>query len=104
MTTYIKCPICDFRTVEGDITVVFELIKIHETKHTHPNKNDKAKIDRPKISLGCSSDFFRFFKIKWESFKTLSKLPETEYADHLLECCEEDLKKALYREYEDALT
>ena len=103
MATSIKCPVCDYKTIEGDTAVVVELIKIHGTTHTQSNRNDKAKIDRPKISIGGTSENFTFFKTKWASFKKLTRLQESEYADHLLECCEEDLKMALYREHDHAL-
>ena len=99
MATSIKCPVCDYKTIEGDTAVVVELIKSHGTTHTQSNRNYKAK-----ISIGCTSENFTFFKTKWVSLKKLTRLQESEYADHLLECCEEDLKIALYREYEDALT
>ena len=103
MTTTIPCPLCAYITIEGETAVVIELIKIHATTHTQSNRNDKAKIDRPKISIGGTSENFTFFKTKWTSFKKLTKLQESEYPDHLLECCEEDLRKALYRQYQDAL-
>ena len=106
MATTIKCPNCEgeYITDEASEAVCVELIKIHATKHTQPNRSDKAKVDRPKISIGCTSENFIFFKQKWTSFKKLTRVPESEYADHLLECCEDDLEIALYREYEDALT
>ena len=100
MSMVIPCPICDYTTGEVSETLGVELIKIHALIHTQTTKGDKAKIDRPKLSFGCTSENFVYFTKKWKSYKKMAHLQASEYADHLLACCDEDLDKAIHQEYE----
>ena len=57
------------------------------------------KLRRPSVSLGCSREEWMYFKSRWMSYKGLANLNGDNIVAHLLECCEEDLRKDLFRTY-----
>ena len=64
-------------------------------------QTERAK--RPTIDMGCTSEKWSFFKNEWNTYKKLTKIAGTDAADQLLECCQYDLKLALFRAHSGKL-
>jgi len=52
---------------------------------------------RPSVSMNMSQEQWEHFKTKWCRYKSLSKLKEEDFGNHLIECCDDDLQLALDR-------
>ena len=56
------------------------------------------KVPRPKVSTGCSQQDFKFFKEKWNRYKSSSGVSDTALIRSQLLCCpEEELQQQLSR-------
>ena len=104
-TRDIPCPIagCEYTTGDVEIVIAAAYLQIHATTHSkHPNAN-KPKILPPTIPIGCTTENFTYLKSRWEQYKTITELNENQHATHLLNCCEDDLQRALYRVHQEKL-
>ena len=96
-------PECDFVTnSEATIGEAIVLLQMHEkAKHeqqTVANSSVKAdKVRRPTITGGGSSEDWQYFVTRWEEYAAATKLTESDKVLHLLECCDEQLRRDLTR-------
>ena len=104
----IQCPAegCEYITPEAESAVALQLLTIHGYSHAPKSVTQKQqqleRPKRPKIDMGCTSERWSYFKSRWVTYKKLTNL-EGDATDQLLECCEEELKLALFRAHSDKL-
>ena len=102
-----ECPLndCDYKTPNVADSVASQLLKLHNNAHTAANqptavvRQKPPKIDRPKISKGCSEETWRAFDTRWKLFKDGTQLTAEETNRQLFQCCDEDLGNDLLRSY-----
>ena len=97
---------CKYKTPEGELAVVVELLKMHfaaqhKSADKEPTKSaaklEKAK--RPELKLEMSDEDWAYFLNRWESYKKAAGLEEEDVVIQLMECCEEQLRKDHFRNY-----
>ena len=68
------------------------------TRNSAPQASSRAeKPKRPIITAGTTAEKWSYFQTRWTRYKGLANIPNEELANHLLECCDEDLQLALHR-------
>ena len=101
----LKCPVTNCKYVTDDlcITAVSALLTAHSVEHTinsqPASKPEQAK--RPTISLKISSEDFSFFEHLWGQYKCATRLSGRDLSRELLECCDIQLRRAIYRIHND---
>ena len=105
MAVNVQCPIgeCVYTTGDHDPQVAAALLHIHGKTHDNQSNITKPKIVPPSIPIGCTTESFTYLKSRWESYKRITQLPASQHAVHLLNCCDEDLRVALYRVHQNQL-
>ena len=107
MTTKdVPCTIqgCEYSTGDTEPIIAASLLQIHAITHSKQTSITKPKITPPEIPMGCTTETFKYLKSRWESYKTMTELPENQHAQYLLNSCEVDLRRALYRVHQDNLS
>ena len=102
-----ECPLngCDYKTPDVADSIAAQLLQLHNNAHAPANqppavvRQKPPKIDRPKISKGCSEEYWRAFDTRWKLFKDGTQLTAEETNRQLFQCCEEDLSNVLLRSY-----
>ncbi len=88
-----------------DPTVLVQLIAIHgSTAHASGSAAATAstaakpeKVKRPMISAAGTSEEYAYVLQRWEEYKQACRLSGSDVVLHLLECCDEPLRKDLTR-------
>lgn len=62
---------------------------------TTPRHVEKPK--RPTITAGLTLEKWNFLESRWVQYKNLAGLTSTNIAEHILECCDDDLRFDLHR-------
>ena len=91
-----NCPVtgCAFQTEDVEAAAVTNLLLLHNNDHRNPPaavRQKPPKIDRPKVSKGCSEEVWRAFDTRWKLFKDGTQLTPEETNRQLFQCCHEDL-------------
>ena len=93
---------CDFVITDEDKDLLKLSAQSHITQHANPNssisqpdRTEKAK--RPTIIMGFTSEDWTYFLSRWDEYKKLTKMAQNDIVAQLKECCEEDLRKNLFR-------
>ena len=98
---------CEYITPEAESAVALQLLTIHGYGHLpKPVAHQQQQLERPKrpkIDMGCTSEKWSYFKSRWATYKKLTKIGQSDATDQLLECCEDELKLALFRAHNDKL-
>ena len=101
----ISCPVagCTYKTDDVDAAIIVELLKLHSASHvqqtpatTAPNSS-LEKIKRPTVSAGGTSEEWAYFKTRSNEYKESTKVSGRDCIIHLLECCDEELRKNITR-------
>ena len=107
MSVKYSCPVegCIYETPECENTGAVSLLTIHGYTHLPgPSaRQQHERVKRPMVDMGCTSERWSFFKTQWDAYKKLTKIAGDDTTDQLLECCQYDLKLALFRAYSDKL-
>ena len=100
----VSCPIdgCDYKTEDVEAGVVIELLKLHSAAHNQPHailqSNPRLeKVKRPTISASGTSEEWAYFTTRWNEYVGSTKIAGQDRIIHLLECCDDDLRKNLTR-------
>ena len=98
------CPVegCNYRTGEVEDAIAANFLLLHNNSHAIQAttvKQKPPKIDRPKISKGCSEEIWRAFDTRWKLFKDGTQLTLQETSRQLFQCCDDDLGNDLLRSY-----
>ena len=107
-----QCPIsdCSFEVgndVPDDCKAT--MLKLHLVEHQKQLNSPSTSIakpeqlKRPSITVGSSTEDWNYFLSRWETYKCATKLFGSDISVHLLECCEEPLRKDLSRVFKTAL-
>ena len=104
----VQCPIEGFsyQTPDHGDAIVAALITAHCTSHnTNPGNAAKLeKVKRPIISSAGTSEEWSYFMSRWRDYVDATKVSGKDRVIHLLECCDEDLRKDLTRSAGCSLT
>ena len=106
----IKCPFpgCDFE-VKEDVpddcksSVLNIHLVYHQQTHASINSGKAIKLSRPILAAENSTEDWIYFVTRWDSYKSATKLQGAEVTAHLLECCDEALRKDLSRVHRNSL-
>ena len=90
------CPVAGFAYKTDDVEAGTDanLLILHNNDHrSQPAavRQKPPKIDRPKVSKGCSEEVWRAFDTRWKLFKDGTQLTPEETNRQLFQCCDEDL-------------
>ena len=92
---------CDYQTDD----VIESLVALYLEGHMHGHRASTGSqrrtetIKRPTLSSGISKQEWSFFKRDWASYENY--LEENEMTTELFQCCDEELRRDLYRNYSD---
>ena len=116
-TVALECPRegCEYKTAQVSETTAVILITGHLAGHTATDNGAQAntggtsasmkqKVKRPIIDAGCTNEEWQYFVMRWKGYKTATKLTGEDIVVHLMECCEEELRRDLHREAGSSLT
>ena len=109
MSVTYSCPVeeCTYATPECENAAAIQLLTIHGYTHLPgPSTRQQQQLERakrPTVDMGCTSEKWSFFKTQWVTYKKLTKIAREDATDQLLECCQYDLKLALFRAHSDKL-
>ena len=113
MTT-IRCqrPECPYTTGEHPDNIALALFQDHSQWHAEQSRlstntmyNNAIQSDRPEkvkkppISLGSTPEDWSYFITRWDNYKEITNIKENSIIVNLMECCEETLRKDLFRTY-----
>ena len=90
-------PGCLFSTGDHEMAVALQFLTIHGHSHAQGNSNvgfnvtNIDRIQKPKISMGCTIEKWDYFLTKWSTFKEMTKIPIQSVSALLLDCCNEEL-------------
>ena len=108
MSVTLQCPWegCEYATPAAESAVALQVLTIHGYSHLpKPVTHQQQQLERPKrpkVDMGCTSERWSYFRSCWATYKTLTNITDNA-TDQLLECCEDELKLALFRAYNDKL-
>lgn len=92
----VRCPIdgCSYITPDHEAPIVAALLTTHTTIHAQPTRPATDKFKRPVIQAGGSTSDWAYFISRWEEYKTHIQPTDNKTTIlHLLECCDESLRK-----------
>ena len=87
--------------------VALQFLTIHGHSHAQGNLNvgfnvtNIDRIQKPKISMGCTIEKWDYFLTKWSTFKEMTKIPIQSVSALLPDCCDEELAIELNRTFGD---
>ena len=88
---------CPFVAKHADKDLVLAIYTSHQRMHepvlpTTIRQDGRApKMERPKISAGCSEETWNTFLVRWRNYKRTSGIPDTSITGELFACCDEDV-------------
>ena len=98
---------CDYTT--GDVSEEFAVLmfKSHLTQHALPEQQNNnidhtgrtEKVKKPTVSQACTPEDWSYFESRWGDYKELTSIKEGSIVVNLMECCDEDLRKNIFRTY-----
>ena len=100
-------PGCDYSAESDSENIACSLMSSHNNVHLQPpssasthvrTHNKPPPISRPEIKQDISAEEWYSVQEEWKRYKRITKLPASEYADQLLQCCERPLARLLLRE------
>ena len=96
---------CAYATPTCESAAAIQLLTIHGYTHLPAARQQQQleRAKRPMVDMGCTSEKWSFFKSQWVNYKKLTKVAGEDAKDQLLECCQYDLKLALFRAHSDKL-
>ena len=83
------------------------MLQIHLVYHQTLLQNASVKpekLKRPTITIGNSTEDWNYFISRWGTYKSATKLSDSDLVIQLLECCDESLRKDLTRVHKSSLT
>ena len=99
-------PGCPFKTPEGELSTVVELLKMHFAARHKPVEKEPSKAaiklekaKRPELTLEMSDEDWAYFINRWAAYKKALGLDGEDIVVQLMECCSEDLRKDHFRNY-----
>ena len=114
--TVLSCPLenCSFQTDDVEAVGAAAILNIHYLAHATPSTNvpptlahageiqrvpdaKGEKVKRPIVTSGGTSQDWKYFETRWSDYKIATKITGTDVKVHLLECCDEQLRKDLTR-------
>lgn len=105
-------PGCDYSAENDSEQIACTLLSSHNTVHLQPptpvstharTHNKPPPISRPEIKMDISAEEWYSVKEEWKRYKRITKLPESEFADQLFQCCERPLARLLLKENPDII-
>ena len=107
MVQSLKCEFqgCDFVAENDDKDFVLAQFTSHQKNHdchavvTTPSRLESRapKMERPKISAGCTEETWNTFIIRWKNYKRTSGISEHARTGELFACCDIDIGDDLIR-------
>ena len=77
--------------------------KEHDIQRQQPinaiQSDRTEKVKKPTISQACTPEDWSYFESRWGDYKQLTNIKEGSIVVNLLECCDEALRKDLFRTY-----
>ena len=97
----LNCPIegCTYATGDIEAARAIALFTVHGYSHA-PGACQQAKPDklfRPKVSQESKSEDWEYFITRWDAYKTATRKADHDATLQPPECCEDSLRKDLYR-------
>ena len=54
---------------------------------------------KPTVNLGCTPENWSYFEARWDDYKQLANIKETNIIANLMECCDDALRKDIFHIY-----
>lgn len=105
-------PGCDYSSENDSENVACTMLSSHNAVHLQPptptsthvrTYNKPPPISRPEIKQDISAEEWYSVQEEWKRYKRITKLPESEFADQLFQCCERPLARLLLKENPDII-
>ena len=99
---------CEYVTPEASEAVALAMYDVHQKNHmpsanlqtTSTNQTDRTeKVKKPPITKGSTPEDWSYFECRWKEYKELTNIKENNLVVNLMECCEEELRKDIFRTY-----
>ena len=105
----VRCPIpgCEYTTPDLDPAIVAALLTTHGSSHTQAQPTTAAaveKVRRPVISAAGTTEDWSYFETRWSDYTKATKIKGQDRILHLLECCDDNLRKDLTMNHGGSLT
>ena len=105
-------PGCTYSAENDSEQIACSLLSSHNSVHLQPptpasthvrTHNKPPPISRPEIKQDISAEEWYSVQEEWKRYKRITKLPESEFADQLFQCCERPLARLLLKENPDII-
>ena len=105
-TMQLKCmyPGCEEIIEHESEAVAIAYLNNHNTVHTAATSTSSVtqrktpQIVRPELKQDISAEEWYSFAAEWKTYKRIAKIPESEVADQLYQCCDRPLARLLLKE------
>ena len=107
MALKLKCEFegCTFVAENDDKEFVLAQFTSHQNNHNRPAavaspsrlESRAPKMERPRISAGCTEETWNTFIIRWKNYKRMSGIAETAKTGELFACCDMDIGDEVIR-------
>ena len=89
---------CTYRTPDHEPSVVTVLLQLHLTQHPPASGGRNGpKLNRPQVGIGINQESWNAFVLRWEAYKTGSRISLDDATVQLLQCADEDLANLLLK-------
>ena len=96
---------CNWTATESSEAVALAKYQSHQQNHIAADKLQATniiqpeKVKKPPITLRSTPEDWSYFEVRWSEYKKAANFKDDSIVVHLMECCDDALRKDLFRIY-----